>query len=310
VIGIDVGGANVKIATEDAVHIHYCPLWQHAPLSEILEPYAGQPAAVVMSGEQADSFASKDEGIAFIVDAVRAIFPKALFYGMDGAFHTRADPRLSAANWLVSADFLRTRHPDAVLVDMGSTTTDIIPLTDFDHLRGMSDLRRLQTGYLVYSGLLRTPVSSLVRSVAIEGTETLVSSERFAITADAHRALGHITADQYTVPTPDNAERSVDASLQRLSRMVCADLLEIGRDAAFGIARQVWEAQRTQIAFQLMRVREEQRASSVIAAGIGSTVLGKAMGGTDLGDELGIWSDALPAFAVREVALRSAGRSP
>jgi probable H4MPT-linked C1 transfer pathway protein len=306
VIGIDVGGANVKIATADGVHIHYCPLWQHAPLSDILEPYAGQPAAVVMSGEQADSFASKDEGIAFIVDAIREIFPNALFYGMDGAFHTTADPCLSAANWLVSADFLRTSHPDAVLVDMGSTTTDIIPLTDFDHLRGMSDLRRLQTGYLVYSGLLRTPVSSLVRSVVIEGTETLVSSERFAITADVHRALGHITENQYTVPTPDNAETSVDASLQRLARMICADLSEIGRDAALDIARQVWDAQKTQIATRIMRVMQVRRASAVITAGIGSMVIGKAVDGADLGEELGIWSDALPAFAVREVALRGA----
>lgn len=308
-IGIDVGGANVKIATDDGVHIHYCPLWLHAPLSDILEPYAGQPAAVVMSGEQADSFSSKTEGISFIVDAVRAVFPKALFYGMDGAFHTRADPLLSAANWLVSADFLRERHPDAVLVDMGSTTTDIIPLTNFDHLRGMSDLRRLQRGYLVYCGLLRTPVAALVRSVEIEGTETLISSERFAITADVHLALGHITADRYAVPSPDNAEKSVDASLQRLSRQVCADVDEIGRDAALDIARQVWDAQKAQVGAQVTRVMEAQQAASVINAGIGSAVMKEAMGGTELGEELGLWRDALPACAVREVALRSAGRS-
>lgn len=308
-IGIDVGGANVKIATEDGVHIYYCPLWQHAPLSEILEPYAGQPAAVVMSGEQADSFSSKFEGIAFIVDAVRAIFPKALFYGMDGAFHADADPLLSAANWLVSADFLREHHPGAVLVDMGSTTTDIIPLTNFDHLRGMSDLCRLQRGYLVYTGLLRTPVSSLIGSVDIEGTETLVSSERFAITADVHLALGHISPGQYDVPAPDNADKTVDASLQRLSRLVCADLSEIGRDAALGIARQAWEAQKTLIAAQVTRVRDAQNATTVITAGIGSAVMGEAMNGTELGEELGIWSDALPACAVREVAIRGAGHS-
>ncbi|MDG6255965.1 MAG: hydantoinase/oxoprolinase family protein [Methanomicrobiaceae archaeon] len=309
-IGIDIGGANVKIATEEGVSIHYCPLWEHAPLPDILEPYAGQPAAVVMSGEQADSFASKEAGIAFIVGAVRATFPQALFYGMDGAFHTTAMPQLSAANWLVSADFLRTRHPGAVLVDMGSTTTDIIPLTDFDHLRGLSDLRRLQTGYLVYSGLLRTPVSSLVRSVAIDGTKTLVSSERFAIAADVHRALGHITEDRYTVPTPDNGERSGDASLQRLARMVCADLHEIGRDAALDIARQAWDAQKSQITSQVVRVMKTQGATSTLAAGIGSAVIAGAVGATDLGEELGIWSDAFPAFAVREVALRNAGRSP
>ncbi|HJJ66242.1 MAG TPA: H4MPT-linked C1 transfer pathway protein, partial [Methanocorpusculum sp.] len=81
-IGIDVGGANLKIVDESGVHIHYCPLWKESPLAEIIAEYkeaGADNAAVVMSGELADGFFDKNEGIAFIVDAVRKSFPDAIF---------------------------------------------------------------------------------------------------------------------------------------------------------------------------------------------------------------------------------------
>ncbi|MBR6447912.1 MAG: H4MPT-linked C1 transfer pathway protein, partial [Methanomicrobium sp.] len=83
IIGIDVGGANLKICTGNAVEIHYCPMWKDSPLTELLRPYAGRKAAVVMSGELADGFSNKDEGIAFIVNAVKEAIPDSKFYGMD-----------------------------------------------------------------------------------------------------------------------------------------------------------------------------------------------------------------------------------
>ena len=69
-IGIDVGGANLKVVDENGVHIHYCPLWTGAPLTELLRQYAtgrDDAAAVVMSGELADCFENKQQGIEFIV---------------------------------------------------------------------------------------------------------------------------------------------------------------------------------------------------------------------------------------------------
>ncbi|MDP3564974.1 MAG: hydantoinase/oxoprolinase family protein [Methanoregula sp.] len=305
-IGIDVGGANLKVVNESGVHIHYCPLWEHAPITSLLTQYVTtpeDPAAVVMSGELADSFSSKMQGISFIVDAVRAAFPDARFYGMDSEFHDGAVPQLAAANWLASAAYLRQEYPDAVLLDIGSTTADIIPLARFETLTGLTDLLRLQKGYLLYTGMLRGNVATLLGSVCLNGIKTPVSSEYFATSADAHLVLDHIRADQYGCDTPDKKAKTRAASLRRLARVVCADLEEIGETGALQVAGQFWELQRDLICDQVRQVAADSGARQVIVAGIGAPLFARELGGTDLNKVLGPVADALPAYAVRELAL-------
>jgi len=309
-IGIDVGGANLKVADDDVVHIHYCPLWSGAPLSDLLRQYTrgrDTQAAVVMSGELADCFENKLQGITFIVNAIREVFPAARFYGTDAAFHDRPVPELAAANWLASADFLQKTYPDAVLLDIGSTTADIIPLSRFSSLIGLSDLARLRKGYLVYTGMLRTPVTTILSSVNLDGIPTPVSTEYFATSADAHLVLGHITEKDYRCETPDHKEKTRNACLRRLARVVCADVEEIGETGARQIAEAFWDRQQALVCDAVHRVTDDSDASSGIVAGLGSTLFARACRGTDLAHVLGPASDALPAYAVREVAVWKGG---
>ncbi|MDO9034544.1 MAG: hydantoinase/oxoprolinase family protein [Methanoregula sp.] len=311
-IGIDVGGANLKIVNAGGAHIHYCPLWEHAQITSILEQYETSPtdpAAVVMSGELADSFSNKTEGISFIVDAVKRAFPRACFYGMDGKFHHRAVPQLAAANWLASADCLREEYPDAVLLDIGSTTADIIPLACFESLFGLTDLLRLQKGYLIYTGMLRGNAATLLQSVILNGVKTPVSSEYFAASADVHLVLNHISPDQYSCDSPDKKEKTKAASLRRLARVVCADLEEIGKQGAMQIAEQFWDTQRKLICDQVKSVAAASHARQIIVAGIGAQIFADELNGKDLTKILGPIADALPAYAVRELALRSKNSS-
>jgi probable H4MPT-linked C1 transfer pathway protein len=307
-IGIDVGGANLKVVTDDAVCIHYCPLWEHAPVTTLLEQYAtpiGEQAAVVMSGELADCFETKMDGISFIVKAVKDTFESARFYGTDGRFHDTAVPQLAAANWLASADYLRVQYPDAVLLDIGSTTADIIPLACFERLKGLTDLLRLQKGYLVYTGMLRGNIATLLQSVVLDAKPTPVSSEYFATSADVHLVLGHITPLQYSCDTPDKKEKTTIAALRRLARVVCADLDETGTDGAYRVAAQFWEKQKSLVCDKVRRVVEEAGARQILVAGIGAPLFARELGGLDLTLEMGSYADALPAFAVRGVALRT-----
>jgi len=306
-IGIDVGGANLKVVDETGVHIHYCPLWQNAPITTLLDQYAtsrNAPAAVVMSGELADAFCNKQQGISFIVDAVRKAFPKARFYGMDARFHTSAVPQLAAANWLASVDYLREKYPRAVLLDIGSTTADILPLGRFNELLGLSDLARLQKGYLVYTGMLRTNIATLVRAVNLDGVHTPVSTEYFATSADAHLVLGNISPKEYGCDTPDAKEKSREASLRRLARVVCADLEEIGEAGALQIARQFHEQQKALVCDAVRACATDSASDEIIIAGIGAPLYARELGGRDLTGEFGAAADAFPAFAVREIALR------
>jgi probable H4MPT-linked C1 transfer pathway protein len=309
-IGIDVGGANLKVVDARGAHIHYCPLWENAPITALLDPYVTGPedrAAVVMSGELADCFTNKMEGISCIVASVKKAFPGARFYGTDGQFHEGAAPQLAAANWLASAAYLREEYPDAVLLDIGSTTADIIPLCRFDDLLGLTDLMRLQKGYLLYTGMLRGNIATLLQSVILDGIKTPTSSEYFAISADAHLVLGHIRPEDYTCDTPDKKEKTRDASLKRLARVVCADLREIGPDGAYRIAEQFWETQRNRIREQVRGVAAESGAGRIIVAGIGASLFAQELIGINLNEKLGPVAEALPAFAVREIAIRGGG---
>ena len=313
-IGIDVGGANLKLVGGDGAIVHYCPLWEDASLEDLLGVYRGQhndtAAAVVMSGELADCFRTKMEGITWIVDSVRKAFPDALFYGTDGRFHDRAVPQLAAANWLAAADWLRGEHSDAVWVDMGSTTTDIIPLGNFDGLLGLTDFQRLQRGYLVYTGLLRTPIAMQLASVTLRGKPTPLAAEHFAIAADAYLVLGEISTVDYTCDTPDRGEKTVEGSLRRLSRVVCADLDEVRAEGAKEVARQFRDAQLHAIRRAVAAAKKTGGVREVIVSGIGSPLLARELPATDLRESLGPVADALPAHAVREVALRTGGSSP
>jgi probable H4MPT-linked C1 transfer pathway protein len=307
VIGIDVGGANLKVVNDEGVHIHPCPLWKHAPLESLLRQYSSDQASVVMTGELADCFQSKGEGIRWIVSTVQKVFPDARFYGVDGRFHQKAVPALAAANWLVSAEYLYPRYPNRLLLDMGSTTTDLIPLRDLEALKGLTDLQRLQKGYLVYHGLLRTSLPTFVRTLRVQGRTTPVSSEYFVISADVHLLLGHILPQEYTCETPDGTIPSRITSMRRIARLVCADPDEVGgEEGTLDIAEQIGQIEYDRIAGAVRKVQEAVGTEGILCAGIGGRYFAPLLGGIDLARELGPAADALPAHAVREVGGRTA----
>ena len=174
VLGLDVGGANLKAAHTNGAHSRPFARWKNpggladALRGLIAEMPSADLLAVTMTGELCDCFESKRQGVNAILDAVEAaaVGKPIRIWGADGRFSdlaaARTEPLTSAsANWLALATFAGRYAPQgpAPLIDVGSTTTDIVPLLNGQPVpQGRTDPERLRSGELVYSGVRRTPL--------------------------------------------------------------------------------------------------------------------------------------------------------
>jgi probable H4MPT-linked C1 transfer pathway protein len=288
VLGLDIGGANLKAAWyapkgQSLVHRAVSrpfALWKEpAGLAEqLIELMLAFPRpdllAVTMTGELCDCFPSKRQGVCAILDTVEAAFAgvPVRVWNTQGRFvdlaAARAHPLpVASANWLALATFAaRFAEPEggALLIDIGSTTTDIIPLQDGRPVpQGRSDSERLRSGELVYTGVRRTPVCALIQ----EG----VAAELFATTLDAYLVLGWIHEDPEDRNTADGQPATRAAADLRLARMLGADLETSKPEERKRLAEQVVLRQGKLIEAAVQRVLERLPAipRTVIVAGEG-----------------------------------------
>ncbi|MGN6872161.1 MAG: hydantoinase/oxoprolinase family protein [Solirubrobacteraceae bacterium] len=290
VIGLDVGGANTKAAVVDGeqgvqtVSEAY-EVWRDPDaMSGVIEAVVGRlgldDAAVVLTttAELVDVFASKREGVLHVLGAAQDALPgrglrvlttAGELIGVDAA---RAAPlQCAAANWMATALLVARSLPEAILVDCGGTTTDLIPIGGGSVLAtGRTDVERLLAGELLYTGALRTNIAAVVPHVPIGGRPCPVSSELFAITADAHLLRGNLTPEQCTCTFPDGRGVSPEEVRARLARVVCADPEQLANGDLEAIAAAAEEAQTASIAAALARVAERLPAGvPVLAVGVG-----------------------------------------
>jgi probable H4MPT-linked C1 transfer pathway protein len=239
-LALDVGGANVKAATRDrgAWSVPFdtwrCP-GRLATLLHAISLEAGpiEGVAVTMTAELCDCFATKAEGVRAVMGAVETAFSqrKIHIWGTDGEFYpldyVASVPRLAAAsNWLALATVAARRVPEGsgLLIDIGSTTTDIIPLLDGRPIRrGRTDTDRLRSGELVYAGVRRTPICALATELDWRGAPTALMAEVFATTLDVYLTLGQTPPDPSDRGTADGRPATAEAARDRLARMVGAD---------------------------------------------------------------------------------------
>jgi hypothetical protein len=179
---------------------------------------------------------------------------------------------VAAANWVATALAVAQALPDALLIDVGSTTGDIVPIADGRvAATGHNDLQRLLAGELVYTGVLRTNLAAIAPRVPVPGGWCPVSSEYFAISADVHLVLGHLLPAAYDCPTPDGRPASVEFARERIARLVCADVEQLDEDEVDAIAAFLHGEQLRQLEDAARRV---QRAlppeAPVVAVGSGA----------------------------------------
>lgn len=207
--------------------------------------------ALSLTGELADCYADRPSGVRHIVGAARRVWsePRPRVLCRDGAWRTasaveRAPRTAAAANWRGPAAWLARRERDVLLADMGSTTTDLVPVRSGEIASGArTDLDRLRAGELVYTGLLRTPVCAMVGEVELPDGPVPVAAERFAVAADVHLWLGSLAPEEYRCQPPDGGSVGREDAARRIARMVCAEPEELGRDGVDAVARAAADAQ-------------------------------------------------------------------
>nr|MDO8083584.1 hydantoinase/oxoprolinase family protein [Candidatus Sigynarchaeum springense] len=245
-----------------------------------------------ITGELSDAFSSKKEGIEYItsclsdalasVNQLRQCFtimrPK--FITTNGTLITETEAvinhrAVSAANWYATAAWIGSFEPDCILIDCGSTTTDIIPIANGKPVpKGITDIERLRSGELVYTGVLRATIPSVTHAVPIHGELVPVSFEKFALMADVHLILGNITREQYDCDTADGRPNTIDDSKKRLARIVCEDAAELGDDVILEMARFLAYSQARIVQDGLEKVaRRYDRTLPCVLTGLGEGTL-------------------------------------
>jgi probable H4MPT-linked C1 transfer pathway protein len=239
-LALDIGGANVKLAhATGGVRSRPFALWREpdalprvlAEAADGLPPF--RRVLLTMTAELCDCFPTKRLGVLAVLDAVSAAFPgrPVSVWGLDGRFHEPGDVRdrpeiAAASNWLAlatAAAGLAGVGP-ALLIDIGSTTTDLIPLDGGRVVAtATDDTGRLRSGELVYAGVRRTPLCALAASLPFRGRATRLCAELFATTLDVYLTLGALAEDRSDTTTADGRPATVGAALDRLARMVGAD---------------------------------------------------------------------------------------
>jgi probable H4MPT-linked C1 transfer pathway protein len=289
VSGFDIGGAHLKVTRAEngrivAATTVAMALWEgldrlDSALLETAPLYAGSDLnAFTMTGELADVFPSRDVGVATLLEQISRHFPtgerliysgRAGFVGLNRATALALD--VASANWHATAALVATLASDALFVDMGSTTTDLLVVSKGAVAnRGYTDAERLLTGELVYTGFTRTFLFGVASSVPVRARMTPLMNEYFASMADVNRILGVLDERDDKHPSADGKEKTVEGSIARLARMVGRDAADLEPAEWETVARWFSEQQLRTVHDAAFRVADNFAADApVVGAGTG-----------------------------------------
>ena len=300
-LALDIGGANLKAADGEGFAVsEVFPLWQQPDqLVESLRTLIAlvpkvDYIAVTMTGELADCFATKTEGVNAILTALeqaadhrhtRVYLTSGMLVAVPVA---RRQPLLAAAsNWHALAKFAGRFAPTGagMVIDIGSTTTDIIPLSDgIPTTIGRTDTNRLLNGELVYSGVERTPLCAILNATPFRGRKCPIAAEFFSTTWDVYLTLGHLPEEPSNLHTADRRPATKEAARSRLARSICADAETFNEGDAKAMSQAACERQLARISIALRHVLERmpQPPATIVLSGRGEFLARMAIAGAGI----------------------------
>jgi probable H4MPT-linked C1 transfer pathway protein len=287
ILALDIGGANLKLADGCGLarSVPFA-LWKHpdqlsTAVAELLDGVPHDAIIVAtMTGELADCYRTKDDGVRQITQAVvgAAGNRPVHIYRVDGRLVSPTEacdaPRLVAAsNWHALASYVaRWIDTTGLIVDIGSTTADLIPIIARRSATvGLTDPERLASGELVYTGVVRSPLCAIVDRLPWGSRQCRVAQELFATSWDAYLTLGLLPEQPAATHTADGRPATREFAHDRLARAICADRTTFSETDAIAAAKVVMHEQLNDLAEALHEViaRLPHRVETVIVSGQG-----------------------------------------
>ncbi|MBC8128704.1 MAG: S-layer protein [Rhizobiaceae bacterium] len=303
-LGWDVGGAHLKAVLAEKGEVlkawqEPTPIWKGLEhLDASLDSILGKVGdvshhAVTMTGELSDIFADRSEGVRELTKILSGRLGGGMrLYAGEAGFVSawtlgEHSEKIASANWHASAALTAVRMEEALFVDMGSTTTDIVPVKNGRVLaHGQTDAARLLSGELVYQGHTRTALMAVAHEISFGGRRTPIMAEFFATMADVQRILGALDEDDDQYPAADGKEKTVAASRARLARMIGRDASDATPAALEHLAEGFAEAQIRRIhdaALTVLSRGEIADDAPVVVAGAGRNVVKRLAARLDRG---------------------------
>ena len=167
----------------------------------------------------------------------------------------RTSTGCSAANWRATAQHAAARFGQGVLIDIGSTTTDLVAFSGGRVAStSCTDADRLASGELVYHGVVRTPLCVLARRISWRQRPLNVMNEFFATVADVYRLTGELDPAHDLHPPADGKAKDGTATRRRLARMIGLDESDGTADDWLAFAHAWRRQQVAELGSQLRRV--------------------------------------------------------
>ena len=144
-----------------------------------------------------------------------------------------ASARFVAASWATASSSIWARPPPI----SSRSPTEKSLLADIPMRSGS------KSGELVYTGMVRSFLMSVVGRVPFQGRSMPLMNEYFANMADVYRLLGDLPAGADQHATADGREKTIEGSCARLARMLGLDAADASKEAWIELARAFREAQ-------------------------------------------------------------------
>ena len=282
IIGWDIGGAHIKAAKIDfkkkktETKQIYSPIWKNTnnlkKSIKLIKKKLGKCNyhAITMSAELSDIFLERSDGVKYIINLSSKILgdKKIFFYSKKSFIRKEIALKntsvLNSMNWHATANCISSFFPNCILVDIGSTTTDIIPIKNQKIIsKGSNDHQRLGSNELIYLGVLRSPIH------AVERKKNLIY-ENFANLSDVYRVLNKIPTKFNLLPTQDNKSKNKHDSARRIARIFGKDYKKVHFLKWKKIAFKIEKKQKEILKKNIIKIKNRNFSKEIPIVGAGA----------------------------------------